>query len=79
MAKFWPQQMAAALSLADALSAALGIPREVPTDSSGNVFANTLNPAKLASFRGHVGHFHVSNQKIDPGLYLLDVFRCAFE
>ena len=78
-AHFWPAQIAAALSLADALSSALPIPRQVPLFSGGYWVENeTLKPDRLASFKGHVGHYHITNRKSDPGLDLLEALRCSF-
>ena len=77
-AHFWSGQIAAALSLADALSRALEIPRQVPRGMKGFVEPNTLPRERLVAFSGHLGHFHVSTQKIDPGLDLLEALRCAW-
>lgn len=77
-AHFWPLQIAAALSLAEALSKALSIPREVPLGMKGFVEPNLLERARAEAFQGHLGHFHVNAAKSDPGLDLLEAFRCAW-
>lgn len=67
VAVFHPDQLAAARALADGLSRALGIPRKVPVTAEGMVLAKQLPAAELATFKGHVGHYHLSRQKCDPG------------
>lgn len=68
-ARFYPAQLKAASSLADTLSAALGIPRRVP--AAMGVMAD----AALDAFKGHVGHLHVKASKLDPGTELFKAFR----
>lgn len=77
-AHFYPAQIAAALSLAEAMSKALGIPRTVPRGMTGFVESNYMNPERVRQFHGHIGHFHCSNVKSDPGLDLLQAFQAAF-
>jgi hypothetical protein len=77
-AHFWPTQIAAALTLADTLSLALEIPRAVPRGAKGFVLPNFMPGKAINEFRGHLGHFHVSDVKQDPGLDLLEVFRCSW-
>jgi len=72
-AKLYPAQMVACLALADALSAALDIPRRVPP-----VEATTVLPG-VGAFQGHLGHFHVSAEKRDPGPWFVDQLRQHFE
>lgn len=43
------------------------LPRRAPTGADGTVLARVMTEAELASFRGVVGHFHVTTAKIDPG------------
>jgi N-acetyl-anhydromuramyl-L-alanine amidase AmpD len=74
-AHFYPAQTLAAVGLATALSEALGIPREVASESG------VLPPMLLAGdarFRGHLGHYHVSEKKRDPGPALMDALRMHF-
>lgn len=68
---FVPAQLASALALADTLSAAYGLPMAVPMFGA-HVHAGVVNASELASFRGHLGHFHVSDRKRDPGLVLME-------
>lgn len=77
-AHFWPAQIASAIALADVLSRSLEIPRQVPWGMKGFVEPNTLSPERLDAFTGHVGHFHVSNKKMDPGLDLLHAFMSTW-
>lgn len=67
VAAFHPEQLAAARALADGLSRGLGIPRKVPTTREGVVTSKLLSPGELAQFKGHIGHYHCSRQKCDPG------------
>jgi N-acetyl-anhydromuramyl-L-alanine amidase AmpD len=38
-----------------------------PTDRAGRIRTEALSDAELSTFRGVLGHFHVSADKIDPG------------
>lgn len=40
---------------------------DAPRDPSGQVLARTLNSDEFASFGGVLGHFHVQENKADPG------------
>lgn len=67
---FLQPQITAALQLAESLSQAYGLPMAVPTEG-GKVVSTLLPDDQVATFRGHIGHFHLSLQKRDPGLALL--------
>ena len=67
VASFFPAQLASARALAEGLSRALQIPRRVPLTAAGVPSAEVMPPAELARFRGHVGHYHVTNLKCDLG------------
>ena len=77
-AHFWPVQIAAAISLAEALSKALKFPLAVPRGASGFVHPNTMDSGIVDGFSGHLGHFHVNRKKLDPGLDLLQAFQAAW-
>jgi len=78
-AHFYPPQIAAGLSLANAMSEACSIPREVPTSGGGYwVDPDTMDEDRLDKFKGHVGHFHIKDSKSDPGLDLLGAFRSSW-
>jgi hypothetical protein len=77
-AHFWPAQIAAALALGDTLSRALQFPLDVPLGARGFVAPNLLPRKRVEAFQGHLGHFHVSEVKRDPGLDLLEAFRCSW-
>lgn len=77
-AHFYPQQVAAAVSLAFALGDALSIPLRVPTDGVGDLLKQAMRQDELDSFHGHLGHYHLTTRKIDPGTALLNVFLAAF-
>lgn len=69
--RFLPAQIEAAKALADALARAYGLPHAVPRAASGDVIARTLRLAELEGYRGHLGHYHLSAAKRDPGTELL--------
>jgi len=77
-AHFWPAQFAAAMALADAMSNACPVPRSVPTIGGQVVNPNTLEPEEAQHFAGHLGHFHITKRKSDPGLDLLSMFAAQF-
>lgn len=65
---FTPQQYRALAHLAAGLSRALPrIRLEVPRDAAGNVVQRALPEAEIRRFEGIVGHFHVQQNKNDPG------------
>lgn len=73
-ARFWPVQLGAALALADSLCSALPIPKRLPTDSAGRLLLGTMTPREVRNYRGVLGHFHVSEDKSDPGTEILEHF-----
>lgn len=79
-AHFRPDDIAAAITLAEALSTALPIPRAVPLDGGGAYWIrpSTMTREEVDAFRGHVGHFHISDRKSDPGFDLLEAFRAVW-
>lgn len=82
-AHFFPWQIAAAISLADTMSTACPqIARCVPVydapDGSQQVIASTMSGETLGGYQGHLGHFHLTNRKSDPGLDLLNAFRAVW-
>lgn len=66
-AAFYPAQLLAARALADGLSRALPIPRKVPLTAAGTLITKSLSTTELGRFQGHVGHYHLTSQKLDPG------------
>ncbi len=71
-ARFYAKQLAAVLALGDAVSAAIpSIPRRVPADAKGVLYANVMTKFELRKFSGHLGHFHLTDSKSDPGADLL--------
>src|SRR5690606_14964258 len=67
---FLPEQVASTLALVSALCHWYGLPMVVPMDGQ-RVRDGALTRAELASFRGVLGHFHVTKRKIDPGLAIM--------
>ena len=63
-----PQQYASLLRLTGTLHAALpNIALDYPRDASGTLITHALGEESLASFRGVLGHYHVQENKSDPG------------
>jgi N-acetyl-anhydromuramyl-L-alanine amidase AmpD/murein DD-endopeptidase MepM/ murein hydrolase activator NlpD len=74
--EFTPRQYEGMQHLVKVLAVALpNIKQEYPTDASGNFLWNVIyedkeDPGNLIlreKFAGYLGHFHVTNQKWDPG------------
>lgn len=76
-ARFYPAQINAAVALADVLSGVLPIPRRIPREVDGSIMARTMTPRELDSWSGHMGHFHISDRKCDPGLDLLEALGAS--
>lgn len=76
-ARFHPAQLRAALALAETVSRALPVPRVIPREPDGSIMARTMRSAELVAYRGHLGHYHVSERKSDPGLDLLESLAAA--
>lgn len=70
-ADFYPAQNATAMALAYTLSQVLSIPHVVPLDPAGFI-RRALQPAELSTFKGHLGHYHVTAAKRDPGSRLIE-------
>jgi len=78
-AKPYPVQMGAMLGLADALSRALGIPREVPPpEFDDRVYPRALERDPMTRFRGHIAHFHATTAKRDIGPWPMQQLREHF-
>jgi len=78
-AHFTSNQLVEGLALANTLSDALSIPRQVPVDEEYlMVLGRTMANEEADSFKGHVGHFHLSERKSDPGFDLLEAFRICW-
>ena len=75
---FTPAQVHAVILLAGALSDALGVPRVLPAgDGPGGVSATVDPRVASGEFRGHAGHYHVTDAKWDPGTSLWAPLREA--
>lgn len=70
-ADFYAVQNATAMALAQVLSDVLPIPRVVPLDAAGFI-RRALTPAELSGFKGHLGHYHITTAKRDPGTRLIE-------
>ncbi|MFG0305387.1 MAG: N-acetylmuramoyl-L-alanine amidase [Phycisphaerales bacterium JB040] len=65
---FTDAQYASLIRLTAALHAVLpGIRLDVPRDPAGNLLTRTLGPDEFGSFSGLLGHYHIQENKIDPG------------
>lgn len=67
MQDFTREQYAALVKLTSALCTILAIPCDYPRDEQGHLVTGVLPPDRLASYRGLLGHFHVQQNKVDPG------------
>lgn len=76
MLGFYPVQLEALEALTKAVSLALNIPLEVPLDKDGNLVSGPDKRVKNLTFKGIIGHYHVTDKKIDPaGLPLDDMVK----
>lgn len=65
---FTPEQYTALAKLTAALCRALPlIACDYPHDAAGRLIAKKLSDAELERFRGVLGHYHIQENKIDPG------------
>lgn len=65
---YTPQQQAALVKLAATLCQVLPMIRpECPRDDDGRVASRKLPDDRLAAFTGIMGHYHIQEDKIDPG------------
>jgi N-acetyl-anhydromuramyl-L-alanine amidase AmpD len=65
---FTPQQYAALIRLTAALHRVLpGIELDYPRDEHGNLIQRTISREQWTGFRGVLGHYHIQDNKIDPG------------
>jgi N-acetyl-anhydromuramyl-L-alanine amidase AmpD len=63
-----PEQYDSLIRLTAALSVALPkIQLVYPQNERGGVISRTLTPEQYASFQGVLGHWHITDNKIDPG------------
>ncbi len=63
-----PQQYDSLIKLTATLCTVFpNLPCDYPRDARGNLITTTLPPDRLAAYRGHIGHFHLTDNKIDPG------------
>ncbi|MEM9188206.1 MAG: peptidoglycan recognition family protein [Myxococcota bacterium] len=73
---FYKEQYQAARGLARAISLVTGVPYRFPKDPEGDgLLRRDFNKAELRRWSkegGHLGHFHVTDDKIDPTPSLLE-------
>lgn len=69
---FYPVQIEAFKALARAVCKAHGIPFVAPLDKEGSLVRGVDKRVIGRSFRGVVGHYHVTPEKTDPGIMPLD-------
>lgn len=63
-----PQQYDALAKLSAALSRIFpNLPLDYPKDDAGRVLTRKLTDVELARHRGLIGHYHLTQDKIDPG------------
>jgi hypothetical protein len=74
-ARFYPAQLRAAQALASAVSRAIPtIPLTVPAGPDHKLFPDFIGAKRMRTMRGHVGHYHLTQKKSDPGHDLLQSF-----
>lgn len=72
LAKFYDIQLEACNALVDSVCNAITtIPKTLPSEK-GKYFSNTMTKKQLNSYKGLIGHFQISENKIDPGTDLLE-------
>ncbi|HSN28148.1 MAG TPA: N-acetylmuramoyl-L-alanine amidase [Kofleriaceae bacterium] len=65
---YTPQQYDSFMKLARGLQRVLpNLPAEFPQSSAGVQSWDTMPPSASFSFSGYIGHYHLTNQKWDPG------------
>ena len=69
--EFYPQQVDSVIKWCHELCRILSIPEVLLRDSSGNIATNTVDRSVISEFSGVVGHYQISDHKIDPGTQLL--------
>jgi len=72
MLGFYPVQVEALKALIKAVCGAHDIPLKVPVDQEGNLVMSVDKRVTGRSFRGVVGHYHVTSTKSDPAGLALD-------
>lgn len=77
-ARFFPEQVASAIALGVAVSDAIPtIPKAVPVGADRRLYPDEMPDRVMrprGGFRGHVGHYHLTDEKSDPGHDLLQAF-----
>lgn len=74
-AVFHPGDIAAAIALGEAVSNAIpSIPKEVPSMLPNTLYPDYIGDRRMRNVHGHIGHYHISDQKSDPGHDLLQAF-----
>lgn len=76
-AEFYTSQMLSLVALCDVLVACpdLKIKKAIPRNEY-DIMSRTMTQQELKKFSGVLGHFHVSDKKIDPGMQPFDVLEC---
>lgn len=72
MARFASEQVDSFIALAEAIHGHLEIPLCVPTEPNGELLRRAMSRGEMKSFSGIVGHYHVTDRKLDPGTDLLN-------
>ena len=70
--RFYPAQVGAVFDLARACCHILDVPYRFPVEADGSVIRGVLPAETLAEWTGLVGHFHITDRKVDPSPHLLD-------
>lgn len=77
-AEFYEMDLKACAALATAISDAIpSIPRTTPSLTRSAPYNAYIGHAKMRKISGHVGHYHISDVKSDPGPQLLSYLVTA--
>jgi N-acetyl-anhydromuramyl-L-alanine amidase AmpD len=75
-AEFNHAQLQALHALCNAMATAFpSMPRQVPVGPDRLVLNRAMRPDELRDYRGVVGHFHITNKKVDPGLQPIEFLK----
>lgn len=72
LAAFYPKQLEACKALVDAVCAAIPtIPKNL-AGKENSLFLDTMTRKQLNEYKGLIGHYQLSDNKVDPGTDLLE-------
>lgn len=70
-AQFNDKQLKALQALLKAVCGAIDtLPYVLPYDASNSLITSAMTNQQLADHKGIIGHYHITNKKLDPGLHI---------